>query len=174
MRVQQDVLLACMLNSLIHCTTNSEVGFQQSSVHTQVSVNVLLVFVVCTVIYNYMCVCMLQIACSLAREVLCGCVWCSTVRAAPLHARLNTCSTCTTHTSAACHGDTCTLTLSSWSSSSMWDTVPFDSWPFTSCTARWSIHAWTRGACSFETSVLGSQLLLLARHPVIIVSTPCS
>lgn len=58
----------------------------------------------------------LQIVCFLAREALCGCVWFSTVRAALLPAHLSTFSTCTTRTSAACPGVTCTQTLSSCSS----------------------------------------------------------
>ena len=74
---------------------------------------------------------MLQIACCLVREVLCGCAWCSTARAAPLPAHLSICCTCITHSSAACPGDTCTLTLSSWSSSSVWDTLPSRSWSMT-------------------------------------------
>lgn len=72
-----------------------------------------------------LCVCMLQIVCCPAREVHCGCVWCSTARAAPLPVHLSTFSTCTTHTSVACPGDTCTPTLCWWSSSSMWDCLPF-------------------------------------------------
>lgn len=67
--------------------------------------------------------CELQNVCCLDREVRCGCVWCSTARAALLPVCPSTSSTCTTHTSAACPGGTCTLTLCWWSSSSMWDTL---------------------------------------------------
>lgn len=120
MRVQRDIWLVCTCNWLTRFITNSEVGFKFSE-HTCI------LFFVCVVTTFYtLCIqstLMFQIACCLGREELCGCVWCSTVRAAPPLAHPSTCCTCTTHTSAACPGSICILTPSSWSNSSMWETL---------------------------------------------------
>lgn len=102
--------------------------------------------------YLYLCVCvyMLQIVFCPVREVHCGCAWCSTVRAAPPPVHPSTFFTCTTHTSAACPGDTCTPTLSWWSSSSMWDILALtpDFWHcilIVTCMTQGSLLIWDLG-----------------------------
>lgn len=114
------------------------------------------------VLWKLFMTCTLQIDCSQAREELCGCVWCSTVRAAPHLERPSTFSTCTTHTSAACPGDTCTPTLSSWSSFSMQVTLPpLNSWPLTPPT----LH--TGPAVHDTAELVNLRLWSLASGPII-------